>query len=154
MCNCVSFISGYGISTVFAIICTRSGTNLGSTNPGMIIIAQETLDFWWAWFSHAYILLIPTFSLVCSPARVTSHLQPAHNAPLPLSAPRCTPRIDTNIRRINTNLRLIISCSFVLYSCTFVDYSAKHWTRIFGTKLSPNTLSARNHLTSELLRFL
>ena len=45
MCNCISIISGYGISTVFAIIRTRSGTNLGSTNPGMIIIAQETLDF-------------------------------------------------------------------------------------------------------------
>ncbi len=46
MCNCICFISGYGISTVFAIDQTRLGLTLGSTNPGMIIIAQETLDFW------------------------------------------------------------------------------------------------------------
>jgi hypothetical protein len=46
MCNYISFISGYGISTVFAIAHTRSGMSLGSANPGMIIIAQETLDIW------------------------------------------------------------------------------------------------------------
>jgi len=46
MRHSIGIISGYGISTVFAIIRTRSGTNLGSANPGMIIIAQETLDFW------------------------------------------------------------------------------------------------------------
>jgi len=45
MCHYIGIISGYGISTVFAIIRTRSGTNLGSTNPGMISIAQETLGF-------------------------------------------------------------------------------------------------------------
>ena len=117
MCNCISFISGYGISTVFAIIRIRSDPNLGSTNPGMIIIAQETLDFRCAGFSPAYILLIPTFSLVVSPQKVPFLLQPDYNAPLP-------PDI------------------------------IKRQIRVFGTKLSPNTLSAQDRLTSELLRFL
>jgi hypothetical protein len=46
MCHRIGLTRGYGISTVLAIAYTRSGTHLGSTNPGMIIIAQEPLDFW------------------------------------------------------------------------------------------------------------
>ena len=44
---------------------TRLG--LGPTNPGMIIMAQETSLFRWAGFSPALWLLIPTFSLVAAP---------------------------------------------------------------------------------------
>ena len=40
---------------------------LGPANPGLTIIAQETLDFRRAGFSPAYKLLIPTFSLVNTP---------------------------------------------------------------------------------------
>ena len=51
---------------------TRLG--LGPTNPGMIIMAQETLLFRWAGFSPALWLLIPTFSLVIAPPNLTVQL--------------------------------------------------------------------------------
>ena len=44
---------------------TRLG--LGPTNPGTIIVAQETLLFRWAGFSPALWLLIPAFSLPNAP---------------------------------------------------------------------------------------
>ena len=51
---------------------TRLG--LGPTNPGMIIMAQETLLFRWAGFSPALWLLIPTFSLVAAPPNLAVQL--------------------------------------------------------------------------------
>ncbi len=42
---------------------TFVASRLGPANPGLTIIAQETLDFRRAGFSPAYQLLIPTFSL-------------------------------------------------------------------------------------------
>jgi len=51
---------------------TRLG--LGPTNPGMIIIAQETLLFRWAGFSPALWLLIPAFSLVDAPPNLAVQL--------------------------------------------------------------------------------
>ena len=48
---------------------TRLG--LGPTNPGTIIVAQETLLFRWAGFSPALWLLIPTFSLDTAPPALT-----------------------------------------------------------------------------------
>ena len=62
---------------------TRLG--LGPTNPGTIIVAQETLLFRWAGFSPALWLLIPTFSLVSAPPGLTTRLQCPNNAPLPRS---------------------------------------------------------------------
>ena len=44
---------------------TRLG--LGPTNPGVIIMAQETSLFRWAGFSPALWLLIPAFSLPHAP---------------------------------------------------------------------------------------
>src|SRR5580693_3250668 len=52
---------------------TRLG--LGPTNPGTIIVAQETLLFRWAGFSPALWLLIPAFSLDNAPPNLTVRLQ-------------------------------------------------------------------------------
>ena len=52
---------------------TRLG--LGPTNPGTIIVAQETLLFRWAGFSPALWLLIPAFSLPHAPPDLTIRLQ-------------------------------------------------------------------------------
>ena len=52
---------------------TRLG--LGPTNPGTIIVAQETLLFRWAGFSPALRLLIPAFSLDNAPPNLTVQLQ-------------------------------------------------------------------------------
>jgi hypothetical protein len=62
---------------------TRLG--LGPTNPGTIIVAQETLLFRRAGFSPALWLLIPTFSLDSAPPNLTVQLQRPINAPLPRS---------------------------------------------------------------------
>ena len=89
---------------------------LGPTNPGTIYVAQEPLDFRCAGFSPAFMLLMPTFSLLASPPCLTTRLLRCKNAPLP------THQNDE--------------------------------FRSFGTMLSPGTFSAREDLTSELLRFL
>ena len=60
---------------------TRLG--LGPTNPGTIIVAQETSLFRWAGFSPALWLLIPTFSLDTAPPALAGQLQCNINAPLP-----------------------------------------------------------------------
>ena len=52
---------------------TRLG--LGPTNPGTIIVAQETLLFRRAGFSPALWLLIPTFSLDNAPPNLAVRLQ-------------------------------------------------------------------------------
>ena len=62
---------------------TRLG--LGPTNPGTIIVAQETLLFRRAGFSPALWLLIPAFSLVTAPPDLTVRLRCNNNAPLPRS---------------------------------------------------------------------
>ena len=93
---------------------TRLG--LGPTNPGSIIVAQETLLFRWAGFSPALWLLIPAFSLDSAPPDLAIRLRRPINAPLP--------------RPINRT-----SISSVLH-------------------FSPVTFSARDLLTSELLRTL
>ena len=55
---------------------TRLG--LGPTNPGTIIVAQETLLFRWAGFSPALWLLIPAFSLPNAPPDLAIRLQSRH----------------------------------------------------------------------------
>ena len=60
---------------------TRLG--LGPTNPGAIIVAQETLLFRRAGFSPALWLLIPAFSLDTAPPDLTVQLRCNINAPLP-----------------------------------------------------------------------
>ncbi len=63
---------GHGILTVcpsgaaFAI-------PLGPTNPGLIVMARETLVFRCAGFSPALWLLVPAFSLLYAPSRVTPY---------------------------------------------------------------------------------
>ena len=80
---------------------------LGPANPGLTIIAQETLDFRRAGFSPAYKLLIPTFSLPTAPRSL------AHTA--------------------SQQVGMLLYHPFRL---------ASERIRVFGTKLSPNTLSA------------
>ena len=60
---------------------TRLG--LGPTNPGTIIVAQETLLFRRAGFSPALWLHIPAFSLPNAPPNLTVQLRCDRNAPLP-----------------------------------------------------------------------
>jgi len=52
---------------------TRLG--LGPTNPGTIIVAQETLLFRWERFSLSLLLLIPAFSLPNAPPDLTVRLR-------------------------------------------------------------------------------
>src|ERR1700679_462310 len=68
---------------------TRLG--LGPTNPGTIIVAQETLLFRWAGFSPALCILITAFSLDSSPPTLTVQLQRPINAPLPRSTDESVP---------------------------------------------------------------
>ena len=72
---------------------TPFGLALGPTNPERIDLAQETLDFRRAWFSHALSLLVPAESLPCAPPVLSVELQRPRNAPLPLPAPRRAPTI-------------------------------------------------------------
>ena len=58
--------------------------NLGSTNPGTICVAQETLGLRCSGFSPEFLLLVPTFSLLISPPFLTEQLQRDEKAPLPL----------------------------------------------------------------------
>ena len=53
-------------------IAYASRLGLGPTNPGAIIVAQETLLFRWAGFSPALGLLIPAFSLDTAPPHLIS----------------------------------------------------------------------------------
>jgi hypothetical protein len=62
---------------------TLARLGLGPTNPGMTIMAQETLLFRWAGFSPALWLLIPAFSLDNAPPDFTIQLRCDINAPLP-----------------------------------------------------------------------
>ena len=50
---------------------TLARLGLGPTNPGVIIMAQETLLFRWAGFSPALGLLIPAFSLDNTPPHLS-----------------------------------------------------------------------------------
>src|SRR6185312_12481663 len=94
---------------------TRLG--LGPTNPGTIIVAQETLLFRWAGFSPALWLLIPAFSL--------------DSAPPALAGPASTP-----------------------YQRSSTTHALLHTSSASVLHLSPVTFSARDLLTSELLRTL
>ncbi len=73
---------------------TRLG--LGPTNPGTIIVAQETLLLRWAGFSPALKLLIPAFSLPRAPPGLPARLHRTRNAPLPRSRTR---RPHSHLRR-------------------------------------------------------
>jgi hypothetical protein len=57
---------------------------LGPTNPGLIIMAQETSLFRWQGFSPCLWLLIPAFSLGNAPPNLPVRLRRDTNAPLPL----------------------------------------------------------------------
>src|SRR5665213_2814033 len=70
---------------------TRLG--LGPTNPGTIIVAQETLLLRWTGFSPVLKLLIPAFSLPRAPPRFPARLHRTRNAPLPLNVLRRSIRI-------------------------------------------------------------
>ena len=62
--------SSAGILTVCPST-TPFGLTLGPTNPGMIDIAQETLDFRCRGFSPQLRLLVPAFSLPYTPGWLT-----------------------------------------------------------------------------------
>ena len=66
----ITSIAGSGILTGYPST-TPFGLALGSTNPGRINLPQETLDFRRYGFSPQFSLLIPTGSLVSTPAFLT-----------------------------------------------------------------------------------
>jgi hypothetical protein len=76
---------------------------LGPTNPGMIIMAQETSLFRWAGFSPALWLLIPAFSLDNAPPDLTVRLRCDINAPLPNDAAHRTYQFSNFSSQINEN---------------------------------------------------
>ena len=67
--QCTKFYRYGNINPLSIAYATRLG--LGPTNPGTIIVAQETLLFRWAGFSPALWLLIPAFSLDNAPPALT-----------------------------------------------------------------------------------
>ncbi len=64
--TCGNKISSTGISTCCPSP-TPFGLGLGPTNPGTIIVAQETLGLRCPCFSQGFWLLMPTFSLPYTP---------------------------------------------------------------------------------------
>ena len=79
--QCTKYNRYGNINPLSIAYATRLG--LGPTNPGTIIVAQETLLFRWAGFSPALWLLIPAFSLDSAPPDLAVQLQCPINAPLP-----------------------------------------------------------------------
>ena len=71
--SCVQQYCRYGnINPLSIAYATRLG--LGPTNPGTIIVAQETLLFRWQGFSPCLWLLIPAFSLPRAPPGLPARL--------------------------------------------------------------------------------
>ena len=70
MRHSIEYCCSHGILTVCPST-TPFGLALGSTNPGMIAIAQETLDFRGVRISLTLRLLMPTFSLLYAPPWLT-----------------------------------------------------------------------------------
>ena len=68
----------------------KARLHLGTPNPPMIAIAEETLGFRRTRLSLVLRLLIPAFSLPTAPAHVTVNLRCDGNAPLPRSSPKRT----------------------------------------------------------------
>jgi len=58
--------------------------HLGPPNPWLIVIAKETLGFRWSEFSSDLWLLMPTFSPLHPPSRLTTKLHWVKSAPLPV----------------------------------------------------------------------
>ena len=69
MRHSIEYVTGAGILTCCPST-TPFGLALGPTNPGMISMAQETLDFRRVRISLTLWLLIPTFSLPYAPRGV------------------------------------------------------------------------------------
>ena len=135
---------------------TRLG--LGPTNPGTIIVAQETLLFRWAGFSPALWLLIPAFSLDNAPPNLAVRLQrrylrssttPYETKPAVFSHRFAAlfPFSRQNSSEINSHIVLILKRMRT-------TNSVSHEVHIFGITLSPVTFSAQGLLMSELLRTL
>ena len=71
--QCTKYNRYGNINPLSIAYATRLG--LGPTNPGTIIVAQETLLFRGAGFSPALWLLIPTFSLDNAPPDLAVRLR-------------------------------------------------------------------------------
>jgi hypothetical protein len=136
------------------------GLALGSTNPGSILVAQETLDFRRAGLSPAFLLLMPAFLLPYTPPRLT-----------PTASARMEHSSTSSVRRTLNSIIRKSKCHSVSSRC----YIVRFWhlleickanfqdielivlhteIRSFGTTFKPRTFSALKLLTSELLRFL
>ena len=81
--------------------CPKTWLSLGTPNPPMIAIAEETLGFRRSGLSPDLRLLIPTFSLPSAPACFTTHLH---------CSLECSPTVNGNINisithRIGTMLK-------------------------------------------------
>ena len=79
------YIGGAGISTSYPSA-TPFGLTLGPDLPWVDEPSPGNLAHSTVEILTPLSLLMPAFSLVCSPVVLTVHLQPAYNAPLPLSS--------------------------------------------------------------------
>ena len=84
---------------------TRLG--LGPTNPGTIIVAQETLLFRWAGFSPALWLLIPAFSLDNAPPNLAVQLQRRYQRSSTTRIQNKTYYVLSNVSLHNLRLQVI-----------------------------------------------
>ena len=133
--------------------CTRSGTPLGSANPGRIIIAQEPLDFRREGFLPSILYLSQHSHFSALHGCLRYHFTAAENAPLPTALRAVTQNHTELIHRTTLkNLCCSVRRRRRLLCCSVQQCIAL--SRSFGTWLSPYTLSAQERLTSELLRFL
>jgi len=87
-------LTGYPSTTPF-------GLALGSTNPGMNAIAQETLDLRCLEFSSRLWLLMPTFSLLYTPRWLTPSAS-AHRERSP-TKPRTARKLEIRSTKFETN---------------------------------------------------
>ena len=130
---------------------------LGPTNPGLIIIAQETLLFRrWRFSLHLW-LLIPAFSLPHAPARLTPRLQ-RYEERSSTTGSGDNLRFSPDARRQKPiRLRRTSSLpSFLkrkIFASGTID-SVPSQSTASVLHLSPVTFSAQGLLTSELLRTL
>lgn len=122
-------------------------TRLGPANPGLTIIAQETLDLRRAGFSPAYKLLIPTFSLPTAPRGLAAPASLQVGMLLYHPSPRLRVAFGQTsaLAHFGTlfNCKSSEGCPTKLYAKSDQDHQkSRQRIRVLGTKLSPYTLSA------------
>jgi len=127
---------------------TAFAITLGPTNPWMINIAKETLDFRPAGISPALRLLVPTFSLLDAPlalagqaSQQTRTLSYLANTPYWRADSR---RIYAEIRRKYNTINVLLYFRVIPHSFRIFCASVRSTDDLtFGTMLSPDYLRCK-----------